>query len=132
MNQEQLKRYVELEHERRDLDDRLKAVKAETEKLAASLLDQFAEAGMQSARVNGLTVYVHRQLWASAVEGNYEAACQALRASGHGEFVQERFNTNQISALAREMDKNGETLPVEWDGPIKVAETFQLRTQKAS
>ncbi len=131
MNQEQLKRYVELEKERRDLEDRLKAVKAESEKLGASLLEQFAEAGIQNARVNGLTVYVHRQLWASAVDGNYEAACQALRDSGYGEFIQTRFNINQVSAIARELDKGGQSYPPQWEGAIKVAEVFALRSQKA-
>ena len=129
MDTVKLNRFVELEKQRRDLETRLKALKEETTKLKESILSDFEEAGMSKTVVEGMTVYVHRQLWASAIDSDYERACQALKSAGLNDYVQERFNINSLSAYVRELDKAGDPLPSEFDGCIDVKERFEIRTR---
>ena len=127
-----LKRFVQLEKRRRELESQLKEAKAESGHLEAMLLEKFAESGIASIKVDGLTVYLHRQLWAGPIDGNYIAACEALQAVGLGDMVEPRFNTNTLSAWVRERDKEGEALPPTLSEAIKVTEQFSIRTRKGS
>lgn len=140
MNKDKLARFVELQKEKRELDDALKNVKRQLDELEPLLLEQMTEEGIQSVKVNGLTLYLKRQLWAGAADGNYDAACDALIAEGLAEFVQRRFNTNTVSAYVRELEKafadNGGSfeefrLPGALDGAISVAEKFTIGSRKA-
>lgn len=121
--------FVELAKERRELEARLKAVKARQEKLETPLLDSFAKNETQNVRVAGITVYVHRQLWANPRDGDYDRAVQAMRKSGLGDLIQERFNTNTLSAYFRELDAQGEAATPAMEDAFVVNEVFSLRTR---
>lgn len=131
MNDAALHRYVELETRRRSIESELKDIKAETEGLEKELLANFEQAAVSSVRHNGTTVYLHRQLWCSPKDGDYGATCAALRACGLGDLVQERFNTNTVSAYVRERDKAGEALPQPLSNSLNIAEVFSLRTRSS-
>lgn len=145
--QEKLARFVFLEQERRDLEAKLKTNAAEAGLLEEPLLEQFSELGMSNARVSGLTVYIHSQLWAGAAKkeveladgtteivGDAETTCQALIEAGLGEFVKPGFNVMTVSAWARELPVNEETglpvLPPEMVGRITLTRKFSLRTRR--
>jgi hypothetical protein len=120
-------RFVEVSREIKDLEDRLKALKSQRDELQEGLLEQFSSAGVSSVRVDGLTVSLRREVWATCKESNYERACAALTAAGLSEFVQPRFNAHTLSAYVRELDRDGKPLPKEFDGAIEVSERFSLR-----
>jgi hypothetical protein len=122
-----LDRFVEVTNELRELDNRSKELRSEREGLEQELLSEFEELGSSSIRLQGKTVYVHRQLWANARDGDYDRACAALIEAGLGEFVQERFNTQTVSAYVRELDQKGEDLPPELEETLTVAERFSVR-----
>jgi len=125
-----LKRFVELEKERRDLEGRINSIAREVEGLEQFLLTEFEEAGMSSARVDDITVYTHRQLWARPKEGNMETACKILKQVGLGEVVKESFNMNTLSAYVREKDRSGEKLPEGFENGINIEERFSLRSRR--
>jgi hypothetical protein len=131
MDSVKLRHYVELEKERRDHESRLNSIKESIAQIEDDLLKDFEKDGISKATVDGLTIYIHRQLWASAKDGNYEQACEALRKCGMGEYVQERFNTNSLSAFVRESERNQESLPKDLADAITVAEKFSLRTRQS-
>lgn len=139
--------FVELDQRRRELDRNLKETTARLDALEEPLREEMSELGMANTRVNGLTVYIHRQLWASAAKrevtlpdgttemvGDNEAACDALIAAGHAEFVHPAFNTNTVSAWVRELPEDEETgmpiLPPEVQGKLSVTARYSLRTRK--
>lgn len=130
MNTERLHRFTELETLRRKLQEELRAVEAESQAIETELMAEFERSGIQNMKVNGLTVYLHRQVWANARNGDYEGACTALLEAGLPELVERRFNTNRLSAWVRERTKEGEELPETLKQSLEISERFSLRTRK--
>lgn len=127
--EEKIDRFIELETERRVLEARLKDIKEEIEPIHQDVLTHFEQTGTEKIRRGGLTVYIHRQLWARAIDGDYERGCAALRAAGLGDLVKETFNVHTLSAWLREQERMGEPIPESFEGAIQTEETFQLRTR---
>ena len=134
MNISHLQRFAELAESKRALETSLEKVKEELSQLETGLLQEFEEDGVPSVKLNRpdgtMTIYLHRQLWAGAIEGDYPRACRALVNAGLEELVQTRFNTNQVSAAIREMTKKGEPIPTMLSENLSIAEKFSLRTRR--
>lgn len=142
----QLARFVLLAQIERKLKSDLETVTAAKERLDEPLREQMAELGMQNTRINGLTVYVNRQLWAGAAKvevvqpdgsvaivSDRQTTCDALIESGQAQFVEPGFNTNTVSAWIRELPQDDQGMPIlppELVGRISVTERYQLRTRK--
>lgn len=130
MNTTAVNKLVELTLQKRELETRAKELAREIAEVEESLLEQFGEAGISSVRAEGGTVSLSRQLWATCADGDYSRACAALEAAGLSEFVQNRFNSNTLSAYFRELDRDGRPIPKALEGAIDVAERFTLRVTK--
>lgn len=126
---EKIERFIELETERRELEARLKELKEEITPLHDQVLTHFEQTGTEKIRRGGLTLYIHRQLWCRAIDGDYERGCAALKAAGLEDLVKETFNVHTLSAYVRELERMGEPIPETFEGAIQTEETFQLRTR---
>ena len=62
MNTDELKRFVALEEQRRQLEAEVDTIKAEAAELEGRLLPQFEQSGMERVAIDGRTVYVERKL----------------------------------------------------------------------
>ena len=134
-NMDAVKQFAELTARKRGLAAQLDEVKAEMDALQESILAMMGEAGVSSVRVDTdegrFTLFPRRELWAGALEGDYVRACVALRDAGLSDLVEERFNTQRLSAVVREMDAAGTPLPESFEGAIKVSEIFKLSVRRA-
>ena len=108
MNAAKLKEFVKLEGEKSDIKTRLKAIETRLGELDESLTRQFIEDGIQSTNIDGRTVYLHREIFASAKNGDKEAVVTALKACDLGQYVREDYNANSLKAFVREMVKEAE------------------------
>lgn len=131
MNTEELKRFVSLEERRRQLEAEIDTIKAEAAELEGVLLPQFEQGGFEKVSIDGRTVYVERKLWAKAKDGDKTAVCQALKRARLGDYVEETFNTNSLSAYVRELDREGRPLPPSLREVLEVSEIFKLRTRRS-
>jgi hypothetical protein len=131
MNTDELKRFVALEERRRQLEAEIDSIKAEAADLEQRLLPQFEQSGMERVAIDGRTVYVERKLWASAKNGDKQALCKALKRARLSEFVQETFNSQSLSALVREWDRDGRPMPPSLREVLEVSEVFKLRTRRS-
>lgn len=105
-------------------DDELAALEAE-------VVAMFQRNGVDRVRLgNKVTVYLRTLYWAKALDGDYERACSALRAAGLDDMVEERFNTQTLSAWVRELLDAGEELPPSFDGAIEVNPKTNVMTRK--
>jgi hypothetical protein len=130
MNTDELKRFVALEERRRQLEAEVEAVKAEAAELEQRLLPQFEHSGMERVSIDGLTVYLERKLWAKAKDGDKPSVCTALKRCHLGDYVEETFNTNSLSAYIRELDRERRPLPPTLAPVLDVSEVFKLRTRR--
>ena len=113
MNQEQLNGFVCLEKRKRDLDAELKQVKQQIDDLEQALIPQFIELGADpSVRVDGLTIWLVQEVYASPVNDRQEVA-DALKLSELGQYVAENYNSNSLSAYVREVAREQAVLPEE-------------------
>lgn len=131
MNTDELKRFVSLEERRRQLEAEIDTIKAEASELEGRLLPQFEQAGMERVSIDGRTVYIERKLWAKAKEGDKPAVCKALKRCRLGDYVEETFNTNSLSAYVRELDREGRKMPPSLAAVLEVSEVFKLRTRRS-
>ncbi len=128
-----LRTYAKLDKERRTLNARLKKLDTLIEETSHAVLDHFQKIGIDRVTVDGVTIYVRRQLWAGREDGvTVDEACTALKDAGLPEYAHERVNTQSLSAFVRELDAAGKPLPAELQGVIKVSEVFKVQTRMSS
>ena len=131
MNTEELKRFVALEEQRHQLEAEIDTIKAEASELEGRLLPQFEQSGTERIAIDGRTVYVERKLWAKPKDGDKPAVCKALKRCRLGDYVEETFNTNSLSAYVRELDREERPLPPTLAAVLDVSEVYKLRTRKS-
>lgn len=140
MNIDKVTTFIALSERKAMLAAELDEVRRALDELEPILIEQFADDGIRHINLNGHTVYVQAQLWASPVDGDYERACDALEQSGLSEFVGRRFNSQTLSAWVREhvRDERGdypeqidEHLPIAFLGSIKAEKKWSVRVRKS-
>lgn len=123
---------------------KLEAMLDEEKKSSALLKDQIMrdifESGtpMQNITIDGMNVFLHRQIRANAQKGQREQLVQALKDEGLGAMVDETFNANTLSSWVRDFEREGgargveeimEQLPVSVREHISIVELFDVRAR---
>jgi hypothetical protein len=120
---------VALKKESEELEERQTVIDKRRKQIEAFLLDAFAEnPGLKRLNIDGRTVYLRRQLFAGAKDK--DAAYEALIAAGLGDYATRGFNTNSVSALYREWERDGTPPPPELAGVIHTGERFSIGVTK--
>ncbi len=131
-----LQRFAELSEQKTALNAELNKVKSELDGLKDQVMEYFADAGIQSTKLeSGRSVYIHRQLWAAKVDEDMSGAeiVSALQSSGLGDLG--TANWASLSAWCREQDRDDDGMPILPDaikGVIKVTERIEPRSRKGS
>lgn len=129
--QAQIAEYVALEKRRRELEAELEATNTKIAPLQASLLEQFADLGMQSANVDGLTVYVRCDRYVSKRQGvATESVCEALRQCGLGYMVSDGYNAMSLKSKIKEYQEQGIEVPAALGELLNIGELPRLVTRK--
>ena len=135
--------FIELDEQRKGKEGEVENIKERMAELEPEIMKRFENAGMQSMKSKmGQTIYIRRELWASAAEGAEVLLLETLKAIGLGDMVKEKINTQTLSAYVREVEKdsfNGQAvdpvelikvLPDQLQPALKVTQKFSLRTRK--
>jgi predicted nuclease with TOPRIM domain len=135
--------FIELDEQRKGKEGEVEKIKERMAELEPEIMKRFENAGMQSMKSKmGRTIYIRRELWASAAEGAEVLLLETLKAIGLGDMVKEKINTQTLSAYVREVEKdsfNGQAvdpvelikvLPDQLQPALKVTQKFSLRTRK--
>lgn len=120
-------RYVSLADTERELKRQLEEIQKEKAALEPQILDYWIEHDIEGQKVNGVTLYPHRQVWASH-GGDPQRAVAAMRAAGMDDLI--TVNSQTLSAWVRERRANDEPLPPEVAEAILVTERVSLRTRR--
>ncbi len=134
MDNRRLKRYVALAIAKKQAETDLDEIKEKMRVLEEYMMDNMAKSGQQSIRINGHTVYLHRQLWAAPANGADHLHI-ALKAEGYGDLVEPKINSQRLSALVREFERDEEGMPIMPGGlheAIKVTEKYSVRVRKTN
>jgi len=132
LDTEKMSEYVTLTLEKRLVAAETTKRNARLKELEQDMLDQFEEAELvDGIIISGYNLKPSSIIWASALEGNYDRSCQALEDSGHGEYVQARFDSKKVSKLIREYAESEEGIPEELEEGLNIVEKFSISMTKA-
>lgn len=127
--------YAKAAKRHRELEAELKATKAEMDRMAQPLLDHFGATGTERVTVDGVTIYLHPDIWPkfkTNEEGEkYTRAdvMKALRESGLSDYISETYNAQSFAAYIRELHSTGVELPEALAAVVEPSETYSLRTR---
>lgn len=127
---EKIKRIIEIKKQLDELDAQSKKLKAEYEALEPEVIQYLEQEGLDKVTMDGRTVFVRRQLWASVNKEN-PFALDILREQGLGDFIEEKVNSQRISSYVREFEKNGQEIPAWCREALTLTEKFNVSIVKA-
>ena len=123
----------ELKETKKRLEDELKAVGLEIDRVDTSLAQRMSDTETQNFTRNGTMFCLTSTTRASAVSGRKDELFDALREAGFGDLVYETVNANSLSAFVKEQTtENGDALPQWLDGLVAVFEKTTVSVRKAA
>ena len=123
----------ELKETKKRLEDELKSVGFDIDRVDADLAQRMADTETQNFTRNGTMFCLTNTTRASATAGRKDELFEALREAGYGDLVYETVNANSLSAFVKEQTtENGDTLPEWLDGLVTVFEKTTVGVRKAA
>ena len=123
----------ELKETKKRLEDELKTVGLEIDRVDAVLAQRMVDAETQNFTRTGTMFCLISMTRASAAAGRKDELFEALREAGYGDLVYETVNANSLSAFVKEQTtENGDTLPEWLDGLVTVFEKTTVGVRKAA
>ena len=98
--------------------------------LESEIKELYAAGGVQSVKVDGKTVYLHRQIWSSAETGKGEDLATVLALLGKGDLVKTSVSAQTLSSLVREYERDNDDMPIlpdELKGLVRVSDKVSIR-----
>ena len=123
-----VKRLVRLRKERDRAEAGLAKIKAQIDEQEPRVLEWMQEHGVPSIKHDGITLHIRRELWASVGDEGVPFLRDALEAAGVDAetIIRERANSQTLSALVREYDRDGRPLPNSLASAVKISEVFKI------
>ena len=126
----------------RKLKADLAAAKKDLAELDRQVLEEFEASGVPKVATRFGTVYPIHTLRVSAVNiedpltgepagKDYQRSNEALRAHGYGDYVQERFNSQSVGALIRELDDSPDGIPEDLRENLTITEVLTVGFRKS-
>ena len=135
---EKERKFVDLTFEKRDISAREKKINAELRDLNEDIRDTWEAEGKTSSGLVDANLHLKKEGFVKVVRQGEkptaeekQRACDALIAAGHPEFVERGFNSQSVSALAREQHWD-QDLPEELKGAISFEPEWKLSVRKKS
>ena len=123
----------ELKETKKRLEDELKTVGLEIDRVDAVLAQRMVDAETQNFTRNGTMFCLISTTRASAAAGRKDELFEALREAGYGDLVYETVNANSLSAFVKEQTtENGDILPEWLNGLVTVFEKTTVGVRKAA
>lgn len=138
--------FIKLDQAIKKKEGEIDQLKIERAAVEAELLPRFEQAGIAAMRsTKKVTVYIRRDLWASAVDKKTTDLCAAIKSIPEiRELVKEGVNAQTFSAYVREQAKQAygdeyegksveeivKALPEILQSVTHLTEKFSLRTRK--
>lgn len=132
--QERLSAFVRLDELRRKLEDSLKVVADQVSALEPQIILDMSAAGMDSCRIGKTTVYMGVSHWVRKKPEKdgvtTDMVCEALRAIGRGDMVEDGYSASSLKSLVTEMLAEGGEVPDALNRLLDIGSKTKLSTQK--
>jgi regulator of replication initiation timing len=116
-----------------DVEEEVKYLNAEIEKVTGELTELMTENEMPSFTRSGFTYSLSTRTFASALAGDKETLYAALRENGYGGLITETVNSNTLSSTVSELiEQNGGSCPDWLVGKINTYDKVSVRIAKSA
>lgn len=123
--------FVEQHKRLADAESEVKAIKARLDQIEPQLLEEMGGNGVQSMNTNGRTLYIRTDRFVNkAPEVSQIDVCAALVAQGLGHMVGTTFNAAKLKSQVVEWLNEGQELPADLAGMLKVTEATRVICRK--
>jgi len=134
MNDGMIQQFIDLTVRKRECKDLEKSLTEQLAEIEKELMEEFTRSGTQRTTQRGHTVSLTCTIRPSVKAGMQPAVCRAMVSMGLGDMVKESVNYQTLGSWVRELDKDGDGLPI-LPGVLapllNVFEEFKLRVTKA-
>ena len=124
-------RLSDLRGRKRELEDSLKVINAEIERVEAEMVQEMLQEEVQSFSRGGQLFYLSSRTWASPVPERKADLYAWLKDHGFGDLVQETVNSQTLSAWVREQTEEAE-LPEDLRQLVNVYEKQTVNIRRAA
>ena len=124
-----VREYLRKSRRRREIQEEADALQQDLTLMQDQILNYYMRTGHQKQRIDGGTVYLRRDLYASPIpgaDGSHEQAIKALQAAGLGHLVQTKVNTQDLAAHVRDLETRDLELPPELEPHVRVSEVYKV------
>ncbi len=128
MNLDAEREYASVVAAIRKHEDDLEALNTRKAALEEALVSAWADQGCQKVTVDGHTLYLRQDVYATTPQGK-PAAVSALKASDFADIVKEDVNGNSLHALVREWVRD-DTFPPELKEVLGHCSRWRIGLQK--
>ena len=127
-----LQRFAALYKRRKELEAELERNVTEANKLSVVVLEDWAEQGINLAKVNGVTVYTSFDFYCSKKpETDTATVCKAMKASGLKRLVNPSYAPGSLKAWVKERTEAGSDLPECLGAVLNYGEVPRLKARKS-
>jgi hypothetical protein len=103
MSSELVNEFLELALEKERLEERTEAIDARMKVLEEEILGHWADAGTQSVKQSGRTLFIRHDFYCSKKRGVFtQKICDLLREHGLERMVSEGYNAQSLKAVVKE------------------------------
>lgn len=121
----------ELEDRKIELEEAVKAVKAQLKEAEEELFNRMVDEDIETARAAGYTFTRRDTPHYSCRGDNQEELYKALRKEGYGSLIRETVHAGTLNAFVREqVDGNGGAMPGYMDGLVDVYWSHDISRRK--
>lgn len=131
---ERIGAYVKLDALRRKLEDASKLISDQIAAIEPQIVLDMSAAGMDSCRMGNTTIYMKTTHWVRKKPEKdgvtTDMVCEALRAIGRGDMVEDGYSASSLKSLVTEMLAEGGEVPPLLDRLLDTGSKVSLSTQK--
>lgn len=125
-------RFAETEELRRQLEDAIKACKAEAAQLSEGLIEDMDANGIENFKIKGLTIFQKTNRYVSKKSDFSQGdICEELKKAGHENLCSMGYNAASLKSLVLEKMDNGEELPETLKDKLNIGEQTVLTSRRS-
>ena len=122
-----VKAHVNLLKRKQEIEAELLGIKESIKQSVPGVLSFFEKKGVENIKVDGVTLFTKREIWAKYNEGfDTNTAAEYLAKNGYEDFAKPKTNLQGLNALLRECDKEGREIPAAIGHVVKSSEIFKV------
>ena len=129
LNVQEYQEYISLNETKKIKEQEIEEIKKQIADKERLLVENLVNNNMSKLTIGNRTVYINQTTWAEI--SDKEEAIKILEQEGYGDYIKPTYNSQQVSRLLRDFEKNEQPIPSSFKGIIDPVIKTSLNVIKA-